>query len=60
MRSLQGFGRWWPVVVIVLVTIATRAPYYGDPAPSFDEQLYNLIGRHMLSGSLPYVDLWDR
>jgi len=60
MRSLMGFGRWIPVVVIVLVTIASRAPYYGDPAPSFDEQLYNLIGRHMLSGSLPYVDLWDR
>ncbi|WEK47609.1 MAG: hypothetical protein P0Y56_04765 [Candidatus Andeanibacterium colombiense] len=60
MRSLRYFGRWWPVLVIVLVTLATRMPYFGDPASSFDEQLYNLIGHRMLSGSLPYVDVWDR
>ncbi|MBO9600874.1 MAG: hypothetical protein J7496_00045 [Novosphingobium sp.] len=61
MPGLKSFGRWWwPVLVIVAVTIAVRFPFYGDPAPSFDEQLYNLIGHHMLLGSWPYVDLWDR
>lgn len=60
MQRSGKFARWGAILVIVAVTIATRAPYYGDPAPSFDEQLYNLIGHHMLSGSLPYVDLWDR
>lgn len=47
-------------LLLFAVTVATRAPYLGDPAPSFDEQLYNLIGQHMLHGALPYVDLWDR
>lgn len=37
-----------------------RAPWYGDPAPDFDEQIYHLIGRSMLEGAVPYVDLWDR
>ena len=54
------FEFWGPLCLIAAVTLVTRAIYFGDPAPTFDEQLYNLIGRHMLTGSLPYVDLWDR
>ncbi|OJW68841.1 MAG: hypothetical protein BGO57_08045 [Sphingomonadales bacterium 63-6] len=46
--------------MILAIVVATRAPYLGDPAPGFDEQLYNLIGQQMLHGALPYVDLWDR
>ncbi|WP_336980185.1 hypothetical protein [Altererythrobacter fulvus] len=48
------------LLLLLAVTLATRAPYLGNPAPSFDEQLYNLIGQQMLHGALPYVDLWDR
>lgn len=42
------------------LTLLTRAPFLGHPAPDYDEQLYSLIGQAMLHGQVPYVDLWDR
>lgn len=50
----------WSIAVIALVALATRLVWLGDPAADFDEQLYSLIGAHILDGQLPYVDLWDR
>lgn len=47
-------------VLLVLLTLATRLIYFGDPVSDHDEQLYSLIGQHMLAGNLPYVDVWDR
>ncbi len=53
-------GNVWPMVVLALVALATRALWFGDPVADFDEQLYSLIGWRMTHGDLPYVDLWDR
>ena len=65
-RPLHGpGGAHWrlaplSIFLIALVTILSRAIWFGDPAPDTDEQLYSLIGARMLHGALPYVDLWDR
>ncbi len=50
----------WPYALIIFVAFASRAVWFGDPAADTDEQLYSLIGAHMLQGQLPFVDLWDR
>ncbi len=46
--------------LFVLFALLMRAPYLGDLAPDYDEQLYQLIGRQMLHGAVPFVDIWDR
>ncbi|MXO64251.1 ArnT family glycosyltransferase [Altericroceibacterium endophyticum] len=46
--------------VLMALAVASRMPWYGDPIVGYDEQLYSLIGNHMLKGALPFVDLWDR
>ncbi len=48
------------LLALAIVTIAVRAIWWGDPASDFDEQLYSLVGLHMLEGQWPYADLWDR
>lgn len=48
------------LALIAILAVATRAVWFGDPAPSPDEQLYSLVGNAMLDGALPFVDLWDR
>lgn len=50
----------WVLGLIIAVTIAARAPWFGNPNADFDEQLYSLIGSAMLDGKLPFVDIWDR
>jgi hypothetical protein len=53
--------RAWPVAVLLLaVTLAARAQTFGNPVTGFDEQFYLLVGDRMLSGSIPYVDIFDR
>ncbi len=47
-------------LALLLVTLATRGIWFGDPVPNFDEQLYSFIGWRMTEGELPYVDWWDR
>jgi hypothetical protein len=47
-------------LLITLVAIAIRWPYFGHPAPDYDEQLYQLAGQQLLQGNLPFVDIWDR
>ena len=49
-----------PLAVFVLVALATRAPWFGDPVADFDEQIYSLIGWRMNHGDLPFVEVWDR
>ena len=51
---------WLAAAVLVIVTIATRALWFGDPVADFDEQLYSFIGWRMTHGDLPYVEVWDR
>ncbi len=46
--------------LLAVFTILVRLPWIGDPNADFDEQLYSLIGNAMLTGQLPFVDLWDR
>ncbi|MXO58611.1 hypothetical protein GRI89_03525 [Altererythrobacter salegens] len=50
----------WPFALIALVAFASRMVWFGDPVADTDEQLYSLIGAHILQGQLPFVDLWDR
>lgn len=52
--------RWLCYGVILAVALLVRANYFGDPAPDYDEQLYHFVGERMLSGALPFVDIWDR
>ncbi|WP_168176300.1 glycosyltransferase family 39 protein [Novosphingobium sp. PC22D] len=47
-------------IVLLVVTIATRALWWGNPVADTDEQLYSLIGNGLLHGELPFVDNWDR
>lgn len=56
----QATGRLLAALVIAAVALASRAVWFGDPAPDSDEQIYSLIGARMLDGALPYVDLFDR
>jgi hypothetical protein len=46
--------------LILAACLITRLPYFGYPAATTDEQLYSLVGRAMLAGDIPYVDIWDR
>lgn len=45
---------------LLLILLATRAIWWGDPVADHDEQLYAFIGWRMTFGELPYLDWWDR
>jgi len=49
-----------PLALLVMLVLATRAIWFGDPVADFDEQLYSFIGWRMSEGELPFVDWWDR
>ncbi|KLE35221.1 ArnT family glycosyltransferase [Aurantiacibacter luteus] len=49
-----------PLALLLLMVLATRAIWFGDPVADFDEQLYSFIGWRMTYGELPFVDWWDR
>jgi hypothetical protein len=51
---------WFAAAALALVTLATRAIWFGDPVADFDEQIYSLIGWRMTYGDLPFVEVWDR
>ena len=59
-KSKIKFGETFAYALILIVALVVRGAYLGDPAPDYDEQLYQFIGSRMLDGHLPYVDLWDR
>ena len=48
------------LIVLMAITLATRAWVFGNPVYHVDEQYYLLVGDRMLHGAIPYVDLWDR
>ncbi len=48
------------LALMLLVMLATRGIWWGNPVADFDEQLYAFIGWRMTLGELPYVDWWDR
>jgi hypothetical protein len=48
------------MAILLAVAVVTRGPLYGNPVSHVDDQFYLLVGRSMLHGELPYVDLWDR
>ena len=63
MTNRMGHGRfapWAGLALMVALALVTRLPFFGDPVADFDEQLYSLIGRHLLHGEWPYAGLWDR
>ena len=47
-------------LLLCLATILIRWPNFGNPFYHGDEQFYLLVGRSMLDGAIPYVDIWDR
>lgn len=48
------------LLVFILIAVASRAAWFGNPVADYDEQLYSLIGARILGGTLPYAELWDR
>ena len=53
--------RGWRVALLLLaIAIIARTQTFGSPTIEFDEQFYLLVGDRMLSGAIPYVDIWDR
>jgi hypothetical protein len=52
--------RYWPFPMLVLMALVLRAPVYGNPDVSLDEEFYLVVADRMLHGALPYVDIWDR
>ncbi len=48
------------LLVIAIVSVAARIAVFGNPLVHVDEEFYRLIGDRMLSGAIPYVDIWDR
>lgn len=49
-----------PLLLVAIATIMFRSIHFGNPDVDFDEQFYVLVGHKMWSGSIPYIDLWDR
>ena len=47
-------------LVLLALTLATRAWTFGNPVIGLDEQFYLTIGDRLLRGDLLYVDIWDR
>lgn len=53
--------RWLcPAIFLLALALLLRAPQFGNPVIQIDEQFYLLVGDRMWSGSLPFVDSWDR
>lgn len=48
------------LLLLVVVTLVTRIGAFRDWITNVDEQFYLFVGKAMLHGKLPYVDVWDR
>ena len=46
--------------LLLALAVLTRAQTLGNPVLGFDEQFYLVVGDRMISGTLPYVDIFDR
>ena len=51
---------WLILSGLLAVALVARAQTFDDPVLGFDEQFYLLVGDRMLSGAVPYVDIFDR
>ena len=58
--AIPARADWLAAGALLLVVLATRAMWFGDPVADFDEQIYSLIGWRMTHGDLPFVQVWDR
>lgn len=47
-------------VILLLLTVAVRWPFFGDPNYHIDEAFYLLVGQKMHDGLMPYIEIWDR
>ena len=56
----QALKHWQVALLLIALTVAARAHTFGNPITGFDEQFYLLVGDRMLSGAVPYVDIFDR
>ena len=60
-RQPSGSREWVSaLLIIVAVAALTRARDFGSPVAHIDEQFYLFVGRAIVDGQLPYVDVWDR
>lgn len=50
----------WRKTIIVVFAVATRLITFGNPILYTDEEFYFAVGRAMVNGALPFVDIWDR
>lgn len=48
------------VFTILVIAIVTRLVSFGNPIVYTDEEFYFAVGRAMVNGALPFVDIWDR
>jgi hypothetical protein len=48
------------ITIIIAAAIATRLITFGNPILYTDEEFYFAVGRSMINGALPFVDIWDR
>jgi hypothetical protein len=48
------------VPVLIVFAVITRGSIYGNPVSHIDDQFYLLVGKSILRGQLPYIDIWDR
>lgn len=60
IRAERTVGAVTAVLIILLVTLFTRLLQLGDPTAHIDDQFYLYAGQSLLTGDLPYVEIWDR
>jgi len=56
---LQRRRSWAATGLIALLVLLTRVPYFFEYVIDVDESTYLLMGRSLLEGHLPYIQLWD-
>ena len=69
-RDAKWSGRFWPsllseertiaAILLLVATMAIRAPWFGDLTYHEDEGFYLAFAEAMHRGAMPYVDIWDR
>jgi len=60
LSSATRSATLFAVGALLIVALALRAPYFGNPDIHVDEEFYALVADQMWKGALPYVDIWDR
>ncbi|QCE32712.1 hypothetical protein FAI41_03455 [Acetobacteraceae bacterium] len=50
----------FPALLLLAAAVLLRCQVFNDPIFYIDEDFYLYVGRELLNGYLPYVDVWDR